>query len=176
MDKYRDSTENNGNLKNHDELLHAAYDKYDPFYEKCKQEGILIGWYVRSMWLKTLPGYERAAVQLANLNRQMENGGLGGWYQDGQIYVQDIDDLIELAKIGVDQKIDGFDFFLCWLTDVKVNYLPAINHYISNLYKEEKVELFNEEPLNEEYFAWSNRLNQFERLLIHLQKVELKIY
>jgi hypothetical protein len=60
----------------------------------------------------------KAAVQLGNMNYQVENGGWSQWDMNG--YSEDIDDLIEYCKKGIAMKIKHFDKLLEILKDVKM--------------------------------------------------------
>lgn len=59
----------------------------------------------------------RAAVQLGNMNYQVNNGGWSQWHLNG--YSEDMEDLIEIAKKGTAQGIKHFDILLQILTDIE---------------------------------------------------------
>jgi len=177
----------NGSLLNfhevtiHDVLLKDAYRKLDDLKEELSSSSIPLEsdpLYIRFTWLRQLSLAERAAVHLAKLNRSVENGGLSGWYQDGTYADKEIEDLIQLAQIGVEQKIEGFPLFLQWLSAVKTKYLPAIwdrrwmddEEDVGNDSVDEKVSIeLIEEELQSQYYRWDDRMECFDELLLYLK-------
>lgn len=59
----------------------------------------------------------RAAIQLGNMNYQVNNGGWSQWHLNG--YSEDLEDIIEIAKKGTAQGIKYFDTLLQILTDIE---------------------------------------------------------
>jgi hypothetical protein len=59
----------------------------------------------------------RAAVQLGNLNYQVENGGFSQWW-DNEYGPEDIEDLLRLAQQGKNRGIQHFDTLLDLLRKV----------------------------------------------------------
>ncbi|MCZ1268125.1 hypothetical protein [Paenibacillus tundrae] len=145
----------------HDHLISQAWKKRD---EIEKSSAHYIGSYVRYLWLKDLNPAELVAVQLAALNRGIENGGLSGWYQDGDSAVEDINTLIEFGKQGMSMNIDDFSFFCDWLVEVKSKYVTKMAEYSELDEQFEK----DETELTERYLSWSNRLEAFDAFLSKL--------
>ncbi|MDN4106390.1 hypothetical protein [Paenibacillus polymyxa] len=152
----------------HDRLVFKASDIFKNSFKN--QLSDYDYFYIRSQWLEQLTPAEKAAVQLAHMNRSIENGGLGGWYQgEGEIPQMDIPDLLSLAKLGIEQNIHGYEFLNQWLISVRDEYLPAMSEYSFPYYEEGPPESkFNEVPLMESYLAWTDRFEQFDALLNYL--------
>lgn len=67
----------------------------------------------------------KAAVQLGNMNYQVENGGWSQWHFNG--YSEDLEDLIEIAKKGVSIRLKNFKMLLEML--IKINNLGDPSDY-----------------------------------------------
>lgn len=149
----------------HDRLLFEAKNKMDIF-----QRDLYPYMYIRSEWLKVLTPAQKAAVQLANMNYSLEDGGLGGWYQeDGEIMAMDIPDLLQLCAIGIEQNILGYTFLYGWLNTVCKEYLPLISSELS--LPEDKTKLpYDSEGLIKQYYSWIDRNDSFDKLLTYLDK------
>ncbi|MEK5400465.1 hypothetical protein [Paenibacillus sp. FSL K6-2859] len=141
----------------HDRLLFNAELVLNEITEENQQYSFVN--YIRPIWLERILPSEKAAVQLAYLNRQVENGGLSGWYQNGYIADDDIDDLIQLAKLGMEYDIPGFVFFERWLEKVKEEYLPSAHRLV------EENDEYDSTPLEELYWEWADRNECFDKLL-----------
>ncbi|KQN96941.1 hypothetical protein [Paenibacillus sp. Leaf72] len=151
----------------HDKLLYQAYNKfeavqapldelYSPFLAPLEL--------VRIEWLKELNPAEKAAVQLGNLNRSVENGGLACWYQaEGIMPKQDIPDLLDLCNLGEKQGIPFYVFLKEWLLVVQTQYK---NTFVNNT-------AANIDALQKEYWSRLERYSCFDLLLEYLLNEKL---
>lgn len=155
----------------HDRLLHRADQHFKLVQEKYDSDHLLPIFipytYMRKEWLSGLDIAERAAVQLATMNRSLDTGGLWCWYQkDGEIIQQDLSDLLHYAAVGIENEFEGSMYFQTWLTKVRDEYLP--------FREDSQNDSMDAKKLEENYWAWKDRKDLFVEVLQLLNDQNIK--